>query len=232
MKITVRRNSWKGAATAALLLIGLVAVPAAPAQATFHAKNGRIAFRRFLNEERTWGAVFTIQPDGTDERQITNPPEGFVDRNPDVSPDGRRIAFEREHVVCDAVCSDEIFVVDADGSHLTQLTFNPPDKDCLVEGAHLQRITGLVARRTPDRLQAPVGPGRRRPHLRGRNLRDERRRIESPPDHPKSASGARRGHRPAMVTRRPQHRLPTIQCPHRPTGRRCRLVDRQPAQRP
>jgi Tol biopolymer transport system component len=124
-----------GAATATLLLIGLVAVPAAPVQATFHAKNGRIAFRRFLNEERTWGAVFTIQPDGTGERQITNPPEGFVDRNPDVSPDGLRIAFEREHVVCDAVCSDEIFVVDADGSHLTQLTFNPPDKDCLVEGA-------------------------------------------------------------------------------------------------
>ena len=135
MKITTRRKSWKGAAAAALLLIGIVAVPTAPASATFHAKNGRIAFRRFLNEERTWGAVFTIRPDGTGERQITNPPEGFVDRNPDVSPDGRRIAFEREHVVCDAVCSDEIWVVDTDGSHLTQLTFNAPDKDCLVEGA-------------------------------------------------------------------------------------------------
>ena len=135
MKITTGRRSCKNAATAALLLMGVVVLPASPAQATFHAKNGRIAFRRFLNEERTWGAVFTIRPDGTREHQITNPPEGYVDRNPDVSPDGQRITFEREHVVCDMVCSDEIFVVDSDGSHLTQLTFNPPDKDCFFAGA-------------------------------------------------------------------------------------------------
>src|ERR1700680_1705615 len=109
MKITIGRNSWKGAAVAALLLIGGVALPAAPAQATFHAKNGRLALRRVLNDERTWGAVFTIRLNGTGERQITNPPEGFVDRNPDVSPDGRRIVFEREHVVCDLVCRDEIW---------------------------------------------------------------------------------------------------------------------------
>jgi hypothetical protein len=44
MKITIGRRSWRGGAIAALLLIGVVAVPAAPAQATFHAKNGRIAF--------------------------------------------------------------------------------------------------------------------------------------------------------------------------------------------
>jgi Tol biopolymer transport system component len=125
---------WKGAAAGALLVIGAVVVPVAPAEATFHAKNGRIAFRRFLNEERTWGAVFTIRPDGSGERQITSPPEGFVDRNPDVSPDGDRIAFERQHVDCGVVCSDEVFVVDTDGSHLTQLTFNAPDKDCGVEG--------------------------------------------------------------------------------------------------
>lgn len=134
MKITTRRKLWKSAAVAALSLTA-VAAPAAPASATFHAKNGRIAFRRFLNEDRTWGAVFTIRPDGNGERQITDPPEGFVDRNPDVSPDGRRVTFERQHVVCDSVCSDEIFVVNADGTNLTQLTFNDPDKDCFFEGA-------------------------------------------------------------------------------------------------
>ena len=77
----------------------------------------RTAFRRFLDEERSTGAVFTINPVGTDERQITRPPIGFVDRNPDVSPDGRRIAFERE-----GDNYDEIFVVNVDGSGLTQLT--------------------------------------------------------------------------------------------------------------
>src|SRR5262245_4263954 len=107
----------------------LLAVCAAPAimlthsgvvGATFPGRNGRIAFRRFFNDEQTWGAVFTIDPDGTDERQVTFPPEGYVDRNPDVSPDGRRIAFEREGVDCGPDCSyDEVFVVDADGSNLT-----------------------------------------------------------------------------------------------------------------
>jgi TolB protein len=83
---------------------------------------------RFLNQERTWGAVFSIRPNGSGERQITHPPQGFVDRNPDVSPDGRRIAFEREDVDCGPDCSyDEVFVVNADGTHLTR---NPPGQVC------------------------------------------------------------------------------------------------------
>ena len=114
----------------ALVLVG-VTLPALPADATFPGENGRIAFRRFLNEERTWGAVFTIRPDGSGERQITKPPQGFVDRNPDVSPDGRRIAFEREGVDCGPDCSfDEVFVVNSDGSHLKQLTRNPAGQVC------------------------------------------------------------------------------------------------------
>lgn len=130
MKATIGRRSRRAGVVVALLVARAVALPATPASATFHDKNGRIAFRRFLNEERTWGAVFTIKPDGTKERQVTFPPEGFVDRNPDVSPDGRRIAFQREAVLCDVACTEEIFVVDADGSNLTQLTSNPPNIDC------------------------------------------------------------------------------------------------------
>jgi TolB protein len=121
---------WKRLLVAALMF-ACVAVTALPAKATFSDENGRIAFRRFLNAEMTWGAVFTIEPDGSNERQITHPPQGFVDRNPDVSPDGLRIAFEREGVDCGPDCSyDEVFVVDADGSHLTQLTQNPTDEKC------------------------------------------------------------------------------------------------------
>jgi TolB protein len=117
-------------ALAAAVVIATVTVPALPAQATFTNDNGRIAFRRFLNEERTWGAVFTIKPDGTGERQITYPATGFVDRNPDFSPDGRKIAFEREQVDCTDVCSDEVLVVNADGSRLRQLTHNAPGQGC------------------------------------------------------------------------------------------------------
>jgi TolB protein len=104
-----------------------VAATAPPAAATFPQANGRIAFRRFLNEDRTWGAVFTMKPNGKGERQVTFPTPGFVDRDPDYSPDGRKIVFQREGEI-----SSEIWVVDADGNHLTQLTH--PDPGCLPDG--------------------------------------------------------------------------------------------------
>lgn len=121
---------WKRLAVAGLLLASMGA-SAVPVAATFSGVNGRIAFRRYLDPNQTHGAVFTIQSDGTDEFQVTHPPRGFVDRNPDVSPDGNRIAFEREGVDCGPDCIyDEIFVVDADGKHLTQLTHSPAGRKC------------------------------------------------------------------------------------------------------
>src|SRR6478609_1196500 len=119
----------------AALLFAWVVVPAIPAQATFPGDNGAIAFRRFLNVERTWGAIFTIRPDGRGERQVTNPPFGYVDRDQDVSPDGRKIAFQRETVDCGADCnSSEVFVVNADGSQLRQLTEQAPGAVCGAAG--------------------------------------------------------------------------------------------------
>jgi TolB protein len=121
---------WKRLSIAVVVACAM-AVVAVPAQATFSGENGRIAFRRFLNLDMTHGAVFTIRPNGTGERQVTHPPAGFVDRNPDISPDGRRITFEREGVDCGPNCSyDEIFVVNANGTHLRQLTHNPPGTVC------------------------------------------------------------------------------------------------------
>jgi TolB protein len=107
------------------LALAIVSVAARPAAATFPGENGRIAFRRYFNAEQTWGAVFTIKPDGSGERQVTHPQPGFVDRNPDWSPDGRRIAFERQ-----SDNYDEVFVVNADGTGLHQLTHNRPGKSC------------------------------------------------------------------------------------------------------
>ena len=56
---------------------------------------GIIAFRRYADAAETHGVIFTIRPDGTDERQVTRPPDGASDEFPAVSPDGRRIAWER-----------------------------------------------------------------------------------------------------------------------------------------
>ena len=120
---------WKRLFVAAMA-IGAMAISAVPVQATFPETTAG-SHSGDLNEDRTTGAVFTIRPNGTRERQVTIPPQGYVDRNPDISPDGKRIAFEREGVDCGPDCSyDEIFVVDVNGSHLTQLTHNATGKVC------------------------------------------------------------------------------------------------------
>jgi TolB protein len=105
------------ALAAALLAAGCggesEAVPAARAQKQAQAglPGGRIAFRRYLDDAQTVGAIFTVNPDGTGEKQITHPTSG-IDDQPDWSPDGRTLAFE--HCSDDAPCS--VWTVPADGS--------------------------------------------------------------------------------------------------------------------
>ncbi|MEO8329157.1 MAG: hypothetical protein ABI586_04040 [Candidatus Nanopelagicales bacterium] len=108
-----------------LALAGLV-LPSVPAHATFSGENGRIVFRRFFDVNKTWGALFSVRPDGTGERQLTHPPRGFVDANPDVSPDGRWVTFERQGTTCSSACSyDEVYVVRSNGADLRRLTGGP-----------------------------------------------------------------------------------------------------------
>jgi len=106
------------------LLPALLVLPggagATGSAATFEDGNGRIVFRRYLDDDRTWGALFSVRPDGTGERRITRPPRGFVDNNPDVSPDGRRIVFQRR-----SDGSDEVWMVDSDGTDLHPVTQQP-----------------------------------------------------------------------------------------------------------
>ena len=56
---------------------------------------GRIAFRRYLDDAHTRGAIFTLRTNGTGEEQLTRPEAGELDDMPDWSPDGRLIAFQR-----------------------------------------------------------------------------------------------------------------------------------------
>jgi len=102
------------------------------ALATSPGKNGKLAFRRYLNSDHTWGAVFVANPDGSATRQITHPPTLASDVKPDWSPNGRRIAFLRSAVNgCGAGCETrEINVVSSDGSTVTRLAYDPPGKGC------------------------------------------------------------------------------------------------------
>jgi TolB protein len=143
---------------AALAAFGLVlaVVLAAPASATSPGDNGRIAFKGYLDVDRTTGAIFTIRQDGTLGRQITRPSAGTVDDQPDWSPDGSLVAFRR--CAPDTVCA--IYTVRADGTHLRRLSpacdATPPDLETqcadesdvafMPDGDHVvfTRATGLV----------------------------------------------------------------------------------------
>jgi TolB protein len=87
-----RSLRWSIAAAVAL---GSITLVAATASATAPGKNGRIAFRRYFNDQHSRGAVFTTRANGTHARQITHPPKGVVDQGPDWAPDGSLITFTR-----------------------------------------------------------------------------------------------------------------------------------------
>jgi TolB protein len=91
------RLNRRRAVLAALALVAValtVVVAAAPGKPL--ARSGQIAFRRFFDMERTTGAIFLINPDGSGDRQITLPPQGGLDDQPNWKPDGSRILFTRQ----------------------------------------------------------------------------------------------------------------------------------------
>jgi len=87
---------------------------------------GRIAFTR--NSQ-----IWTMKDDGSDARQITNPPKAgqwgrdginlpFGDYDPRFSPDGSRIAFERLEDDTSLHGNYNLFVIDSTGTGETRLT--------------------------------------------------------------------------------------------------------------
>ena len=97
--------------------ISTVLLSAAPAGATALGKNGPIALRRYLNNAHTYGAIFTIDPNGAGLRQVTHPHQDVLTTDPDSSPDGRWIAYDRV-----ANDSSRIFKIRSDGTDRTNLS--------------------------------------------------------------------------------------------------------------
>ena len=79
-----RRVTWFSTTAALWLLAGLV-VPSS-AGAAYPGTNGVIAFMRA-------GDIWTVNPDGSGERNITNTPD-LNEEHPAISPDGTRIAYD------------------------------------------------------------------------------------------------------------------------------------------
>jgi len=107
-------RSLTGSVSLALLVVVAAAgVFAATGSARAPGKNGPIAFRRYFDDQQTWGAVFKVQPDGTQARQLTHPARGILDDQPAWAPDGRVIAFTR-CLPNNGAC--HVWTVAADGS--------------------------------------------------------------------------------------------------------------------
>jgi TolB protein len=117
--------------TAVAVLAGVIALSSAfaggsafstsagPARVvTSPGKNGRIAFRRYLDTGHSTGAIYTIAANGTAEQQVTKPTTGIVDDNADWSRDASLIVFTR--CAPDLPCI--VYTVRPDGSNETRLT--------------------------------------------------------------------------------------------------------------
>lgn len=98
------------------LVVLMFAIVAFPAHATSPGKNGRIVFAR-LNPTTGFFVLFTVNPDGTDERLLTALPSFFSDW----SPDGKRIAFD----FFESDGNEQIATINPDGTDMRQLTSGP-----------------------------------------------------------------------------------------------------------
>jgi Tol biopolymer transport system component len=106
----------------AALLGGLLGF-GGPAQATFPGRNGRIAYSVgpiFPQEPPAPSQVFTINPDGSGRRQLTDVPADKTAGSPAWSPDGSRIAY-----VSNVRGDLELWVMAADGSGQHPVTSDP-----------------------------------------------------------------------------------------------------------
>ena len=184
-------------------------------------RNGQIVFRRYFNAEQTKGALFVMNPDGSDVRQITHPPRGWRDNVPAWSPDGKRIAFERFKT---DDSTSRVMVVNPDtGRHARRRAMHG--------GAMRVCHRSLLLTRQPVHRLRPHGRPAQRAGSAGvaALLGDLRRgggRERCPPGQQHSAAPPRtatsvRHHRPDVLARRQDARLPAHSLP--PGGEHCRL---------
>ena len=113
-----RRNAWRRVLALAVGA-GVMALGAQTASATFPGTDGLIAFDGVVGP--CCNEIFTAESDGSDARRLTSTPDPSDSELPDWSPDGQRIAFDTRTEFEAA----QIYVMNADGSGLTQLTRGP-----------------------------------------------------------------------------------------------------------
>jgi TolB protein len=111
-------NLQRGVAVLAIAAVAASLTMTATAGATAPGDNGRIAYRTYLDADRSTSAIFVLRPGGPGPRQVTHPRKGTADSQPDWSPRGNLIGFER--CAPNTVCA--IYTVRPDGTRTTRLT--------------------------------------------------------------------------------------------------------------
>jgi Tol biopolymer transport system component len=107
--------------TTVAVMVGLIVLlMSSLAWASFPGKNGRIVF--VANSGGSW-QLYTIKPDGSDMVQLTHmDPTSDSSWEPSYSPSGRQIAFDYGPVDSSGNAHPDLYVINADGTGLTQLT--------------------------------------------------------------------------------------------------------------
>ncbi len=107
-----------------ITLAAVLICPVNPARATFPGKNGRISFLEVTDVVN----VYTINPDGSDERQLTSfGPDNSVFNSAEWSSDGRQLVFPAGPVTVSG--PGQIWVMNADGSNQHILFSDPAGLD-------------------------------------------------------------------------------------------------------
>jgi Tol biopolymer transport system component len=109
------------------LAAAVVGVVASPAQATYHGKNGPIAFQRFTGGQED-AEIFSMSPTGGRAHRLTAGPGATF--NPDFSPNGSQLAFERRYGDDPTRKPDAIFTVKSSGGRATKISSGCTDQ-CL-----------------------------------------------------------------------------------------------------
>jgi Tol biopolymer transport system component len=109
-------------AASAIISMAVIAGPA-PAHAAFPGENGRIVFDTVSVFWNGTGPsnIYTVEPDGSDLKRLTDVPDGSAAWHPSVSPSGGRIVY----VMSREGRNDQVWIMHADGSHQHRLVHEP-----------------------------------------------------------------------------------------------------------